>query len=180
MKMTRGELEYAISQYIDGNLPPLERAVLDEQLANDAEARSLLAEYQKFNAILIDAMPLPKMAWDRFASRIKSAVEQEETPVRHFALPSIGWVRGLALAASIMLVVSVALHFAAQTPRATGVAVISGPAIEQTNGPVVAEIDVGPSPTVAANWRASEEVVSRPTVVLIDQARPSVQDSDLY
>ena len=41
--MTRDELEFSISQYLDGTLGARERDALDERLATDAEARALLA-----------------------------------------------------------------------------------------------------------------------------------------
>lgn len=177
MKMTRDELEYAISQYLDGNLPSLERAALDDRLASDAEARTILDEYRQLDASLKN-LPLPTLAWDRVAEQIQQAVAQEEAPIRHYSLRSIDWVRGLAIAASILFVVSLALHFAQHAEKRAGVAAVSGPAVEVAAGPIVSQIGIGPSPTVAANWQASDEIISRPTVVLIDQARSSVQDSE--
>ena len=52
MKMTPDQLEFAISQYHDGTLPPLERNVLDELLATDPAAREMLGEYQRLDALL--------------------------------------------------------------------------------------------------------------------------------
>src|SRR5262245_6632820 len=54
VKMTRDELEFAISQYHDGDMPPLERAVVEEQLATNTEAREILAEYQRLDALMRD------------------------------------------------------------------------------------------------------------------------------
>jgi anti-sigma factor RsiW len=50
--MTPDQLEFSISQYIDGALAPLEQAVLDEVLATDANARALLEQYRKLNALV--------------------------------------------------------------------------------------------------------------------------------
>jgi hypothetical protein len=118
------------------------------------------------------------LAWDRVASQIQQAIAQKELPIRHYSLRSIGWVRGLAVAASVLLVLSIALHFAQHSEKPIGVATISGPAAEVAAGPIVSQIGIGPSSAVAANWQASDEIISRPTVVLIDQARSSAQDSE--
>ena len=179
--MTRDELEYAISQHLDGNLPPLEQAALDDRLASDAEARAILEEYRRLDVSLKN-MPLPTLAWDRVASQIQQAIAQEEAPIRHYSLRSSGWVRGLAIAASVLLLISVCLHFAQPTEKPIGVAAISGPAVEVAAGPIVSQIGIGPSSAVAASWQASDEIISRPSVVLIDQAHSSAQDSnsDLY
>ena len=75
--MTRDELEYAISQYIDGVLPPLERSALEEQLAGDPEARAILAEYRKLDATLKASMPLPSIAWDRLTAEIQDSIAAE-------------------------------------------------------------------------------------------------------
>jgi anti-sigma factor RsiW len=177
MKMTRDELEYAISQCLDGNLPPLERATLDDRLASDAEARAILDEYRRLDVSLKN-MPMPTLAWDRVAEQIQQAVAQEELPIRHYSLRPMRWIGGLAIAASILFAISLALHFAQPAQKPAGVATITGPAAEVAAGPVVAQIGIGPSPTVAANWQASDEIISRPTVVLIDQARSSAQDNE--
>ncbi|HMB95779.1 MAG TPA: hypothetical protein VKK61_07045 [Tepidisphaeraceae bacterium] len=178
MKMTRDELEYAISQYLDGTLPPLERATLEDRLGNDAEARGILDEYRRLDSLLKTSPAVPEIAWERFAGQICDAIAKEEMPVRHYSFASTNWIRGLAIAASLLFVVSVAIHFASRYERPTGSANVSGPTVEVAAGPIVSEIGIGPSPAVAANWRTSEEIVSRPTVVLIDQANASAQDSE--
>jgi anti-sigma factor RsiW len=182
MKMTRDELEYAISQYLDGTLMPLERDALEEHLATDADARAILEEYRKLNTALKSTLPEPAIAWDRLAAEISRGLQEEETPIRHYSLHQSKWVRGLAIAASLLLVVSIVAHFAPTTSsnpsKPSGTLIVAGPAIEQSAGPVVSEISIGHSETVAQDWRAAEEVISRPSVVLIDQARPSGQDGD--
>jgi len=179
--MSRDELEYAISQYIDGNLPLLERNALEERLAVDAEARALLQEYREFSAALKQAIPVPEIAWERLAAQIHQSLESEEAPIRHYSLRSVSWVGRLAIAASVLLAISLAVHFSNRPSASTesaGVALVSGPQIEQPKTPVIAEISIGPSASVAANSRASEEIISRPTVVLIDQAHISGQDNE--
>ncbi len=187
MKQTRDELEYTISQYLDGTLLPLERNALEERLAVDAEARELLEEYRQLDASL-KAMPMPVIAWDKLQAHLTHSLESEETPVKHYFIGAVSWTGRLAIAAVLLFGISVGVfivnrnlpatnHPAAPSPNA--VVAISGPAPEQPKGDVVADISIGPSPAVAArNWRTADEIVSRPTVVLIDQARFGGQDTE--
>jgi anti-sigma factor RsiW len=41
--MSTDQLEFSISQYLDGTLPADEQAALEERLATDAQARELFA-----------------------------------------------------------------------------------------------------------------------------------------
>lgn len=189
MKQTRDELEYAISQYLDGTLRPLERDTLEERLAADAEARALLAEYQELNNSL-KSLPVPAVAWDRFAAHISKAVEAEEAPVRHYSISAMSWSGRLAIAAMLLFGITIAVYFVQPhsdpinlplkgNPDSSTIAVISGPTPQQASGAVIAEINIGPAASVASgNWRMTEDVVSRPTVVLIDKARSTAQDTE--
>jgi anti-sigma factor RsiW len=188
MKLSRDELEYAISQYLDGTLPLLERAALEERLAKDAEAREILAEYRALDAAVKSAMPLPNVAWDRLSAQICASLDGVEAPVRHFSLGRLPWSGRLAIAAMLLFVVTLAIYFASpqgpSVPTASnggsaGSAVVVGPTIQRPQGPAVAEISIGPSPTLAGDWRINQEVITRPSVVLIDRARLPVQDNDL-
>lgn len=187
MRLSREELEYAISQYLDGTLPLLERAALEERLASDAEARDILAEYRTLDATLKSAMPVPEVGWDELTSQIRSALADVEPPVRHFSLRAIGWSARLAIAAMLLFAITLAIYFASPQPgvpgtnsvATPGTALVVGPQIERPAEPVVAEISIGPSPTLAGDWRINQEVVTRPSVVLIDRAHLAGQDNDL-
>src|SRR5438445_108337 len=52
MQMSPDQLEYAISQYLDGTLARLESAALEERLASDADARELFGEYQRLDGVV--------------------------------------------------------------------------------------------------------------------------------
>src|SRR5436190_14352409 len=99
------ELEYAISQYLDGTLGPLERAALEERLAREPKARELLEEYRRFNVMLKTSLPVPAVAWDKLADHLKKAVAAEEAPVKHFSLGAISWTGRLAIAASLLFAI---------------------------------------------------------------------------
>lgn len=193
MRMTRDELEYAISQYLDGVLPPLERSALEERLAGDLEARAILAEYQALDASLKSSMPVPEIEWTAFTSQIKQALADEPTPLRHFSIQSIGWTQRLAIAAGLLFVISMTIwslrpaptsqvaKTSAPTPPTTqAIVIVTGPSAAQPTGAVVEQIKIGPAPNLANQWRASEEIIIRPTIVQIDRGNSPAQDSDLY
>ena len=94
MTPTRDQLEYAVSQYIDGTLPPLESAALEERFAVDAEARAVLEEYRALDRALKTSLPEPAVAWDRLAAHLSDAVSRAEAPVRHYSLRTITRVAG--------------------------------------------------------------------------------------
>ena len=79
--MTRDELEFSISQYLDGTLPPEERAALERRLESDPEARATLDEFRALDAALKDA-PLPAFDWTKVSTSISAAVEQQQFVAR--------------------------------------------------------------------------------------------------
>jgi anti-sigma factor RsiW len=189
MIMTRDQLEFAISQYIDGTLPPLETTALEERLATDAEARALLAEYRQLDDALETSLAgVPAVAWDRFAQHLSDAVAQEEPPLRHYSL--VAWRRAaaVALAACVALVCGIAfLSYRVGSSDATAqglsgaqpVVLVIGPQVEQApQTQTVAQVAVGPAPTMTDSWRYAETIISRPAVVMIDRASRPAQDSD--
>lgn len=186
--MTREDLEFSISQYLDGTLPPLERDALDERLATDAQARRILAEFQRLNAELKAALPPPDdVDHDALHARILAATEQVDVPVRNYALP---WVSGASRWAAVAAVLLVALGLVAlllrdnTAPPAGGgtspvaVARVAGPQAQPASAAPVQIISIGPS-TVAArgdtDW--SQVIVVRPSRVIIASGAPAGQDS---
>ena len=105
--MTRDELEFSISQYLDGTLAPAERDALETRLGSDAEARALYAEYESLQGVLADAPP-PAVRWDALAQHISAAVAREPEPAQSYKLG--GWLRParVALAASVLLAGAIA------------------------------------------------------------------------
>lgn len=75
--MTPDELEFAISQYVDGTLPADETAALEALLATDAAARQLLAEYRSLDQVIVaSAAPLPALDWAKVSAQISGAVDE--------------------------------------------------------------------------------------------------------
>src|SRR5580698_3609882 len=86
--MIREELEFRIARYADGDLTEAERLTVEAELADDAEARALLAEYQTLRTAIEEAAgpALPKVHWDRLEKLLSIAVAK--------AAPGIGAAAG--------------------------------------------------------------------------------------
>jgi anti-sigma factor RsiW len=118
--MNREELEFQISQYVDGTLSPEERASVETILAGDAEARQMLAEFRQMDQHLASEMSLPNVKWEQFASHISAAVEEATeapavigriTPETATAASAWTWRSRLAIAASLVIVLGSAMLF---------------------------------------------------------------------
>jgi len=72
--MTREEMEFLISQHLDGTLSREDEAKVRELLASSQEAREILAEYQKLDGVL-KAGGAPAVKWDMLAEKISAAVD---------------------------------------------------------------------------------------------------------
>jgi anti-sigma factor RsiW len=73
--MTREEMEFLLSQHLDGTLSREDEAKVRELLETSAEAQAVLGEYQKLDSLLKGAKDLPTVKWDVLAERISSAVD---------------------------------------------------------------------------------------------------------
>src|SRR5436305_1634901 len=109
------DLEFSISQYLDGSLSPAEKSALESRLSSDPQARRLLEEHRKLDQML-KASPMPELRWDLLAGQISTAVAQVEIPVE--AQPAsrlrMNWMRmamPLALAASVLIAAGIAIRF---------------------------------------------------------------------
>src|SRR4051812_24928049 len=72
--MTREEMEFLISQHLDGTLSHEDDAKVRQLLASSVEAREILAEYQKLDGVLKNQNS-PAVKWDVLASTISAAVD---------------------------------------------------------------------------------------------------------
>lgn len=178
MEQTREQLEYAISQYLDGTLPPLELQVLEARLQRDESARALLEEYRRLDSVVKGTIAVPDISWDRLATTISAQVAECEAPGSAVRF-RIGSLARVAIAATVVLAVGVvaALRFG----RPAGSIAVSGPSAQLAGAPAVTEISIGPSPAIAASeasLHSSEVIISRPSTVIIASFDKSVQDSD--
>ena len=72
--MTREEMEFLLSQHLDGTLSHEDEAKARQLLASSPEAREILAEYQKLDSVLKNQNS-PAVKWDMLASTISAAVD---------------------------------------------------------------------------------------------------------
>jgi anti-sigma-K factor RskA len=73
--MDSEQMEFLISQYLDGTLSGEEEAGVRELLASNEEARRILGEYQKLDGVLKGARGGPAVKWDVLAEKISEAVD---------------------------------------------------------------------------------------------------------
>jgi len=187
------DLEFIISQYIDGGLSPEQIAALEERLTIDAEARKLLDEYRRLDVAMNVALATPAVKWDRLADHISRAVDEQEQreEASRRRVFTIGWTGRIAIAAAIALAVGLSLYpWSSATkpgvsPSPTGTTPmainVQGPQIETATGPGVLDVKIGPSPTVAAAdnaWRYADSIVAEPSRVTIAGALPAIDDQD--
>src|SRR4051794_9728356 len=108
--MDRERLEFSISQYVDGTLPPADVAALEAELAFDADGRALLDDFRAMDAALKREMPLPAVNWERLADHIAKAVAEEDPATT--SLPIRAWWRpAIAVAAAVLIAVGAAIFW---------------------------------------------------------------------
>jgi negative regulator of sigma E activity len=187
--MTRDELEFAISQYLDGNLAEAEESALEARLASDADARALLAEYRSLDRVL-RAAPPPTVDWDALSGRVSKAVAREAEPAQSYRLHWVRTAAALALAACVVVAVSIGirrlqgpdsrLQFGENTQPATKQIVVIDTARRAAPSTApVAIVSVGPpaaAPDRAALARYHEDLISRPSQVIIARSGQPAQD----
>jgi hypothetical protein len=81
-------LQFSISQYVDGTLSTPEAAALEQTLRDSAEARELLEAYQGLDAALKTALPLPDVRWDALATHLSRQVAGALEPAEASAEPA--------------------------------------------------------------------------------------------
>ena len=197
--MTRDELEFSISQYLDGTLAADQHAALEERLATDADVRALYAEYQSLQGVLKTSLPLPGVDWDTFASRVSAAVEREEMPAQSYKI-SRWFSRPMqfAIAASVLVAGGIALTL--MRPSGTGdpgtspgnmavaptqIVLIDAPAASPDDNAVSSAppaLSVAIVPPTADDGRPTvlryaDSVVHRPSRAMIVSAAPVAQDT---
>jgi anti-sigma factor RsiW len=173
-------LEFVISQYIDGTLSDAERLELEALLANDPAARALLEQHRKLDEAL-RAMPVPAVRWELLAKRIGHAVAEADAPAASYRLFARRFVMPTALAASLLIAcgLAVTIYLAGHKQGNVSPVAVAQPMV-QVLGPVaesapnaVEEISIGPAQQAggqAAIARYSDELVSRTPRLVIASA----------
>lgn len=143
------QLEFRLTQYLDGTLPPEEAPALFDELACNREALAVLDEYRKLD-VLMTARPAG-IKWEALAEHISAHIDEDQR-----SRMRIGFSAPLraAMAAMVLLAVGVtswlALRPADTDPGrpVAKVADIQGPAVELADGAAVVEIEIGPPAVV--------------------------------
>lgn len=79
--MSRDQLEFQISQYLDGTLSAQQRLELEKQLSSDPEARAFFNEMQRIDQALKTSMALPPIRWDKLCDGIAASVALEQSQI---------------------------------------------------------------------------------------------------
>jgi negative regulator of sigma E activity len=190
--MTRDELEFAISQYLDGNLAEAEESALEARLASDAEARGLLAEYRSLDRVL-RAVPTRQVDFEALSGRIRSAVAEQNEPIQSYRLHWVRTVSALALAACVVIAAGLGIrrmqtppvnnNEASNTrpqPQAKQIVVVDATTRPTISSAPVAVVSVGPSASPQdrpALARYHEDLLSRPSQVIIARGGYAAQDA---
>jgi len=181
--MLQEDLEFRISQYIDGTLDDTQRRALEREVEQNPNAAQLLAQYRQLDRYLKTALPLPDVNYDALASRISDAIDEADRPP---VLYSFKWVRravSIAVAACIVLAGGLWIYFNG-LPRSIGsngvIVQVIGPQSEAAYGDPVQVIQIGPSAYAAAGPSpAAEALIAKPSRLVIASAADPVQDTVL-
>src|SRR5438105_4199164 len=106
------ELEFSISQYLDGSLSAEEIAALEARLEVDAAARELLEGHRRVNVLLKAQNGLPAIRWDRLADHLSGVIADAAEPrtIKLFARPWVRGFAGLAMAACLLVASAVGIR----------------------------------------------------------------------
>jgi anti-sigma factor RsiW len=166
------QLEFSISQHLDGTLPPAERAALLERVETDPVARELFETYRRLDAELRTGLRTPAVNWDRLAEHLSARIAEADQPAPSLKLAFVQRFAPFALAASVLLAIGLAAWVYLSSgstmtqPHQKSIATVQGPEAERGDGPEVADVSIGPAPNYTPDWHAAEAVVARPNRVI--------------
>lgn len=183
--MTRDQLEFSITQYLDGSLPQSERAGLMERLEKDPEARALLEEHRRLDGVFTRAN-LPTFPLEALSKQLSEAIAQAPAPEaeqRSLRMPRVGVRSWMAIAASVMIASGLAIAILShgrsgivsnpvhhELTASAGFVTVTGPVAESTSAADDVQVSVGPSKAIAGEStlsRYSANLVMRPAHVMM-------------
>jgi hypothetical protein len=181
------QLEFAISQYADGTLPPSQRDALEARMADEPPLAAMADEYRLLDGALRSARSLPTMDWDQLALRLSDRVAEHHAGDVTIPIYQMPWVRraaGMAVAACVAIaMIGIGMEHGGKSPAgsvARRELAVAGPAAEAPAGVVVSQISVGPGPAVAAEdatWRYGDYALG--SGVVQQQQRVVIASSDV-
>jgi anti-sigma factor RsiW len=191
--MEHDDLEFLISQYVDGTLEEADRGMVERALESDAGARAMLEEHRALTR-LVRSAPLPEVRWDRLAETISVAIDAEmESRMRRasWLIRPIrpGW---LAIAASVLIAGGIAIHFMTGSRRpianpthgtpAPGSLLVEVSQPDRPEGKVVSEISIGAGGAYAKDSTLApyaDDIDTRPAHVVIASGASTPTQSGL-
>lgn len=187
--MNPHDLEFQISQYVDGQLDAAAATALEARLRDDAAARSLLAEYQQVAAVVRDNNALPAINWNRLAESISANIDATEGQriEQRFRMPWMQVASSMAAVAACVLIGLFIFRSQEVTPPSDTVAgskpriaEISLATAEPVAGPRVAEVTIDmPNDDTALAAMVWDELQPRNTRVVVTAGAPPVMPDSL-
>jgi anti-sigma factor RsiW len=173
------QLEFEITQLLDGDLPPQKEAMVRRELAADPQAAQLMEEYGRLDELLNGIDPPPEVDWEALHGRISRAVGGAPARANRTWRP---WGQ-VALAASVLVALGIGmLSFQPRpaAPRAVAIVQVSGIEFPAANTRAVAQINIGPAPEIegVGSFYDNQEQ-NGPARVVIATGRQPTQDSML-
>jgi hypothetical protein len=187
--MIAEEVEFQISQYVDGTLSTAEMKYVDGLVQSDPQAAKVLAEYRRLNGKLATLRTAPAIKWDRLAAHISNEIDNDENRADQPAVAGrIGFFQSarVRIAAAVLLAGTAAIvaRYSTRSNPAgiptpaptlinptspTAITDVIGPQAEVAKGAPVQDVSVGPSPSLANNSRYAEDVIGHgpPKVVIL-------------
>ena len=183
--MTQDQLEFSITQYLDGSLPEAERIALMERLEKDPEARELLEEHRRLDNVFARAN-LPTFPLEVFSKQLSEAIAQAPAPEvepHSLRMPWVGARSWMAIAASVVIASGLAIAILSHGRNGTasnpahhemtasaGFVTVTGPVSPVASSSDDVQVSVGPSKAIAGEAtlsRYSADLVMRPAHVMM-------------
>lgn len=188
--MNPHDLEFQISQYVDGQLDAGAAKALEMRLRDDAAARSLLAEYQQVAAVVRDNTPLPAINWNRLAESISTNIEsaEEQRIEQRFRMPWMQIASSIAAVAACALIGLFIFRSQDVTVPTDSTVVIAPSRIAEVSlataepaaGPRIAEVTIDmPNDDTALAAMVWDELQPRNTRVVVTAGAPPVMPDSL-
>jgi len=183
------QLEFAISQYLDGTLLEFDRRVLEDRLAVDAEARLLASEHAHLDAMLKRSRVEPAIDFDKFAAHLSGLIEDESSYVAQPMRMPGNFLRYSSIAAAVVLFIGAGLHFIpwnTLTPEVAAAKLeVTVQVAEKPTAPASINIAVGPTDQLQQSGYAQgvfdDTLIPRsPRLVISAANQPHAGDDRLY
>src|SRR5688572_14155868 len=105
------QLEFQISQHLDGTLPAAERAALLQRIESDPVARELFETHRRIDAELRTGLRTPAVNWDRLAEHLSARVaeaDEAQAPAPTLKPTFVRRMMPFAIAAMVLIALGLA------------------------------------------------------------------------